>query len=175
MANFLSSHDIPRFGERAGGNIQKTKLAAIFQMTYIGLPTIYYGDEYGMRGRPDPDDRRTFDWSQGSSGNASVALFHKLIAIRNAYPALRTGSFITPHTDDANKIYSFGRMDQKNRVAVILNQDSRSRIEVSAVESRYVVPPCSEKVSKSRTGQGASILQLTPRLMRKEQGELIDG
>ena len=126
MANFLSSHDITRFGERAGGDIQKTELAAIFQMMYVGLPTIYYGDEYGMRGGADPDDRRTFDWSQVSSGNAAIALYHKLIGIRNAYPALRTGSFITLLTDDANKIYSFGRMDQKNRVAVILNQDSVS-------------------------------------------------
>ena len=126
MANFLSSHDITRFGERAGGDIQKTELAAIFQMTYVGLPTIYYGDEYGMRGGADPDDRRTFDWSQVSSGNASIALFHKLIAMREAYPALRTGSYITLLTDDANKIYSFGRMDQKNRIAVVLNQDSQS-------------------------------------------------
>ena len=128
MANFLSSHDITRFGERAGGDIQKTELAAIFQMTYVGLPTIYYGDEYGMRGGADPDDRRTFDWSQVSSGNASIALFHKLIAIREAYPALRSGSFITLLTDDANKIYSFGRMDQKNRIAVVLNQDSQSHM-----------------------------------------------
>jgi alpha-glucosidase len=126
MANFLSSHDIPRFGERAVGDIHKTELAALFQMTYVGLPTIYYGDEYGMRGGSDPDDRRTFDWSQVSSGNASVALFHQLIAIREAYPALRTGSYITLLTEDANKIYSFGRMDQENRIAVVLNQDSQS-------------------------------------------------
>ena len=113
-----------RFGERAGGDIRKTELAAIFQMTYVGLPTIYYGDEYGMRGGPDPDDRRTFDWSQGSTSNASVALFQKLIAIRKTYSALRSGSFITLFTDDANKIYSFGRMDQNNRLAVILNDDA---------------------------------------------------
>ena len=41
MANFLSSHDIPRFGEHAGGTFQKTEPVALFQMTYIGLPTIY--------------------------------------------------------------------------------------------------------------------------------------
>jgi alpha-glucosidase len=128
MANFLSSHDIPRFGERAGGDIQKTELAALFQMTHVGLPTIYYGDEYGMRGGPDPDDRRTFDWSQWVSGNASIALFHTLIAIRMAYAALRTGSCMTLLIDDANKIYYFGRMDQKNRIAVILNQDLRSHM-----------------------------------------------
>jgi alpha-glucosidase len=79
-----------------------------------------------MRGGSDPDDRRTFDWSQGSSGNASIALFHKLIAISTAYPAVRTGSCMTLLTDNANNIYSFGRMDQKNRIAVIHNQDSHS-------------------------------------------------
>ena len=72
--------DIPRFAER-GGDIHKTELAAHFQMTYVGLPTIYYGGEYGMRGGPGPDDPRTFDWSQGNSGNASVALFQESGAI----------------------------------------------------------------------------------------------
>src|SRR6266446_6311295 len=107
MANFLSSHDIPRFGERAGGIIQKTELAALFQMTYVGLPTIYYGDEYDMRGRSDPDDRRMFDSSQLSSGNGSLALFHRLIAIRTNYSALRTGSCMTLLTDDVNKSTPF--------------------------------------------------------------------
>ncbi len=123
MANFLSSHDITRFGQRAGGDIYQTYLAAFFQMTYVGMPTIYYGDEYGMQGGADPDDRRTFDWSQGSTSNSAVALFQKLISIRNAYQALRTGSFITLQTDDANKVYTYGRMDQRNRIAVVLNDD----------------------------------------------------
>ncbi|HZR39024.1 MAG TPA: glycoside hydrolase family 13 protein [Ktedonobacteraceae bacterium] len=126
MPNFLSSHDITRFGQRAGGDIWKTYLAAFLQMTYVGLPTIYYGDEYGMQGGADPDDRRTFDWSQGTSSNSAVALFHKLITIRNTYSALRTGSFITLLTDNTNNVYAFGRMDQNNRIAVVLNNDSTS-------------------------------------------------
>lgn len=127
MANFLSSHDITRFGQRAGGDIWKTYLAAFFQMTYVGLPTIYYGDEYGMQGGADPDDRRTFDWTQGSTSNSAVALFQKLISIRNSYPALRTGSFITLSTDDTNNIYSYGRMDQNNRIAVVLNNSTTTQ------------------------------------------------
>ncbi|GLV60643.1 maltodextrin glucosidase [Dictyobacter sp. S3.2.2.5] len=133
MPNFLSSHDITRFGQRAGGDIWKTYLAAFMQMTYVGLPTIYYGDEYGMQGGADPDDRRTFDWSQGSTSNSAVALFQKLISIRNSYSALRTGSFITLATDDTNKIYSFGRMDQNNRIAVVLNNDSTTHSETIPV------------------------------------------
>jgi alpha-glucosidase len=126
MANFLSSHDITRFGTRAGGDIWKTYLGLFFQMTYVGTPTIYYGDEYGMQGGADPDDRRTFDWTQGTTSNSAVALTQKLISIRNSYPALRTGSFMTLLTDDTNKIYSYGRFDNTNRIAVVLNNDSTS-------------------------------------------------
>ena len=64
------------------------------------------------------------DQDQGNTSNASVALFQKLIAIRKTYSALRTGSYITLLTDDAKKIYSFGRLDQNNRLAVILNDDA---------------------------------------------------
>jgi alpha-glucosidase len=124
MANFLSSHDIQRFGQRAGGDIWKTYLALIFQMTYVGTPTIYYGDEYGMQGGNDPDNRRSFDWSQGTTTNSAVALAQKLIAIRNQYPALRTGSVMGLLTDDGNKLYAFGRFDRSNRIAVALNNDS---------------------------------------------------
>lgn len=126
MSNALGSHDVTRFGTRAGGDIWKTYLALIFQMTYVGTPTIYYGDEYGMQGGADPDNRRTFDWAVGSSTNSAVALAHKLIAIRNAYPALRTGSFMTLLTNDASKLYAYGRFDAANRIAVVLNNDSVS-------------------------------------------------
>ncbi|WP_020575008.1 alpha-amylase family glycosyl hydrolase [Actinopolymorpha alba] len=126
MSNHLSNHDITRFGTRAGGDIWKTYLAHFFQLTYVGVPTIYYGDEYAMQGGADPDNRRTFDWSQATTANSSVALVKKLIAIRKAYPALRTGSFLTLGVDDATKMYAFGRMDARNRIAVLLNNDSTS-------------------------------------------------
>ncbi|KFM99521.1 neopullulanase 1 [Bacillus clarus] len=125
MSNHLSNHDISRFGERAGGDIWKTYLALIFQMTYIGTPTIYYGDEYGMMGGADPDNRRTFDWSQVEPSNSAISLTQKLISIRNQYPALRTGSFMKLQVDDVNKVYSFGRFDTTNRIAVVLNNDSK--------------------------------------------------
>lgn len=124
MSNFLSSHDITRFGNRAGGDIWKTYLALFFQMTYVGTPTIYYGDEYGMQGGADPDNRRTFDWSTGNSTNSAVALTHKLVAIRKAYAALRTGSFMTLLTNDTNKTYAYGRFDASHRIAVALNNDT---------------------------------------------------
>jgi len=126
MSNFLSSHDITRFGQRAGGNTGEEAEAAIFQMTYEGMPTIYYGDEYGMQGGADPDNRRTFDWSQATTSNSLVALYQKLIGIRKTYSALTDGSFLTLLTDNTNNVYAYGRMDQNNALAVVLNNNSSS-------------------------------------------------
>lgn len=127
MSNFLGSHDTSRFATRCGGDIWKTYLGLIFQLTYVGTPTIYYGDEYGMQGGADPDNRRTFDWSQATTTNSAVALTQKLIGIRNAYPALRTGSFMTLLTDDTRDVYAFGRFDQANRLAVVMNATSATQ------------------------------------------------
>ncbi len=159
MVNFLSNHDIPRFGERANGDIRKTYLAAFFQMTYIGIPMIYYGDEYGMRGGPDPDDRRCFDWSQGNTNNDAVALFQKLITLRKSYPALQTGSLITLLTDDANQVYSYGRMDEKNRILVVLNNDSNAHTvtipayQLSMVDGSYVTDKITGDTYQVQNGQ----------------------
>ena len=60
--NILDSHDTPRFITQAGGDWYRQRPAAIFQMTYVGAPVVYYGDELGMEGEKDPDSRRAMDW-----------------------------------------------------------------------------------------------------------------
>jgi alpha-glucosidase len=93
----------------------------------VGTPTLYYGDEYGMRGGADPDDRRTFDWSRATLRDPTVALAHELIAIRNRYRALRTGSYETLLVDTTHHIYAFGRWDAAHRIAVVLNDSTRAQ------------------------------------------------
>jgi len=121
MWNALSNHDIPRFLHRAGGDHWRLKLAAIFQMTFVGAPKIYYGDEIGMTGGRDPDNRRTFNWDESTWNTAVFNLHRSLISIRNSLPALRTGSFRSMVVDNANRIYAFGRWDAANQIAVVLN------------------------------------------------------
>ena len=127
MTNELGTHDTPRFATRCGGDIRKTYLGLIFQFTYVGTPGIYYGDEYGMQGGGDPDDRRTFDWSQATLHDPAVALTHRLISIRKRYAALRTGSYLTLLADDARHLYAFGRFDARHRIAVVLNDSARAQ------------------------------------------------
>ncbi|GFP21849.1 alpha-glucosidase [Candidatus Hakubella thermalkaliphila] len=120
MWNALSNHDISRFLHRAGGDIGRLRQAAIFQMTFVGAPKIYYGDEIGLTGGPDPDNRRTFNWDSRTWNTEIFNLYRRLISIRRAFPALRTGSF-RPLVVDNRGIYAFGRWDATNQIAVALN------------------------------------------------------
>ncbi len=77
--NLLGSHDTMRiltvFGYNSADEnqnsqaakdlaVKRLKLAAILQMGYPGMPSIYYGDEAGQSGGKDPDNRRTFPWGR---------------------------------------------------------------------------------------------------------------
>lgn len=138
MLNSLSTHDIPRFLYRAGGNAGKLELATILQLTFVGMPCIYYGDEIGMTGATDPDDRRPFDWNTRHWNRAMLNLTRKLIALRKATPVLRTGSFAGLLTDDSHNGFAFGRWQSGQRAVVALNDDGAAhtyRIDVAPVEA----------------------------------------
>ena len=138
MTNELGTQDTERFATRCswtGG--WGTYEGLILQLTYVGTPMIYYGDEYGMLGGADPDNRRTFDWADATTGNAGVALTQKLISIRNQYAELRTGSLLPVIPDDTgalygtNGIYAFARVDQNHRLVVVLNNTSSTQTNVA--------------------------------------------
>ena len=108
-------------------------LVSFLQFTYAGAPTIYYGDEIGMVGSDDPDDRRAFEWGKGNQ--ELVEWYAKLAAIREAYPALRTGSVDVINTKDAN-LMGFVRGEETDSIIVIANNASSAK--TYAVEGDYI-------------------------------------
>src|SRR5579859_627806 len=66
--NLVDSHDKERTLYDLQGNKQELRQVATLQMTWLGAPTIYYGDEVGLTGATDPDDRRTFPWGAEDTG-----------------------------------------------------------------------------------------------------------
>jgi neopullulanase len=60
LVTFIGNHDTTRFITEAGGSVSKLKLALGLVLTLRGMPQIYSGDEIGMPGGKDPDDRRDF-------------------------------------------------------------------------------------------------------------------
>ena len=130
--------------------LESQKLFAVLQMTYVGAPMIYYGDEVGMWGANDPDCRKPMVWDDmvyedevtlpdGTKKDVPdkvevnrdlLAHYKKLIALRNALPALRTGSFATLLTDDERQLYGFRRQLGNEEVLVVLN-NSNARHEAA--------------------------------------------
>jgi glycosidase len=133
MMNLIGSHDTERFLTRVGNKDDRLMLAALFQMTYVGIPQIYYGDEVGLKGGKDPDCRRTFPWSweQSPRRKAIHDFYRKAIVTRHKYSALRTGRFRTLLTQ--GKAYAFLREDGGHRIVVALNAgDGAASLEVAA-------------------------------------------
>ena len=117
------------------------KLMVIFQMTYLGAPMVYYGDEAGMWGATDPCCRKPMVWDDlqyedeaylPDGGKREIpdpvsfnrdlfSHYKKLIQIRNSHKALQIGSFKTLLTDDNNDIYGFARDCESEHIIVLLN------------------------------------------------------
>ncbi|MDX2039121.1 MAG: glycoside hydrolase family 13 protein [Isosphaeraceae bacterium] len=90
--NLLGSHDLSRFLTLARGDESALRLATLFQMTYTGAPSIYYGDEIGMTGGHDPANRGAFPWDRPESWNRPLLdHFRDLIRLRRSSVALRRG------------------------------------------------------------------------------------
>ena len=115
---------------------RKARLAALLQMTYVGAPMVYYGDEVGMWGSDDPTCRKPMLWEdlqpydkpeENFVMRDQLAYYRQIIALRNAHPALRTGSIQTLLADDEEDVWAFLRTDRDEQLVVIANSSSAER------------------------------------------------
>ena len=126
MMNLLSSHDMPRFVTLARGDQSALRLATLFQMTYPGAPSVYYGDEIGLAGGHDPANRAAFPWHDSDRWDRDLLHdFQRLIALRKAHPALRRGSYQTLAAKD--DVYAYLRQYQGDSVIVAMNTSRSTR------------------------------------------------
>jgi cyclomaltodextrinase / maltogenic alpha-amylase / neopullulanase len=119
--NLLDSHDTARMITIAGGDRPSVRLATLLLMTFPGAPSIYYGDEIGLPGTNfDPDARRGMPWERPETWDTAALEYHKrLIAMRNAHPALRTGAYRRLHADADT--YAFARANGEEALLVAVN------------------------------------------------------
>jgi cyclomaltodextrinase / maltogenic alpha-amylase / neopullulanase len=126
MQNLVDSHDTERFLTMCGGDTAKQKLAAAFQMTYVGAPMVYYGDEVGMEGGKDPDCRRTMIWDESKWNVPLRRFYQKLIAMRKKYDVLRRGAYaVLPLQNAGAWCTAFERTLGGERIVVVLNNDKK--------------------------------------------------
>lgn len=129
--------------------LRMQKLFVVFQMTYVGAPMVYYGDEVGMWGGNDPDDRKPMVWSDIAYADEralpngklrplneadQVAVntdlrshYKKLIGIRNSHKALQLGDYRTLLADDKSEVFAFQRRLGDETIWVILNNSDAAQ------------------------------------------------
>ena len=91
--NLLGSHDTPRIATIVGDDEARVRVAVTLLFTYPGVPSVYYGDEIGLKGGGDPDTRRCMSWDP-REWNADRRVFHQaLMKLRRTSPALRRGGY----------------------------------------------------------------------------------
>lgn len=134
--NELSNHDHSRFLTRtnkrvgrtntlgpqaADQNVNKAVLreAVVIQMTWPGAPTIYYGDEAGLCGFTDPDNRRAYPW--GREDNELIRFHKEMIRIHKECSEILTGSL--KYIDGDYNILGYGRFNRNAQTVVMINNN----------------------------------------------------
>lgn len=114
--NLLDSHDVSRFLSLCGGKTERMELAVLLQMTFPGMPCVFYGDEKGLCGESEPEYRRPMAWDASSP---LEEVYRRMIALRKTHPALRYGSF---HTELAcGGVYRYSRVWNGTKITVAMN------------------------------------------------------
>lgn len=151
MGNLIDSHDKIRYMAYADGDLEindgeakeiawtnppvvddhasydELSLHLAYILSIPGVPVIYYGDEFGMTGAADPDNRRMmrFDHMLTDEEQKTFEEVKKIINIREKHPAFRYGDFYTVRAD--SNIYAYIRSDVNERILVILNKSNEEK------------------------------------------------
>lgn len=131
MYNLLGSHDVERLLTLLAGSVAKAKLGYLFTLTYPGAPAIYYGDEIGLLGGPDPDCRRTFEWEESRWNVPLRDWIKRLIRIRKDRVSLRRGDYQVVASNNELGAFAFSRRVDYESTLVVLNiSDAKVDLEI---------------------------------------------
>lgn len=199
--NLIGSHDVPRALSILKGAIsecltpqfrdelavRQLRLLALWQMTFPGVPCVYYGDEAQMEGWEDPQNRRTYPW--GKENKSLVDWYREIIALRNHYDVLRTGQWIPLEVNEDVIAYLrsiaggkdiFGQERMDNLAVVLINRSTEKQQAVSIDIRNWLLGGAkgNQDVQDSGGSQGGSrsIPEVFVDALRNyEEVRLIDG
>ncbi len=156
--NELSNHDHSRFLTRTNGRVGRIgtlgseaaaqgirpeimREAVVMQMTWPGAPTLYYGDEAGVCGFTDPDNRRTYPW--GQEDQQMLEFHRRAIALHKKYRVLSHGSL--KFLGSGFNYISYGRFSSESQIIVAFNNNEE--------EQEYTIPVWLAEVESDCTMQ----------------------
>lgn len=150
--NQLSNHDHSRFltrtnhkvgrvsdlgSDAAGEDVELAvfRQGVLMQMTWPGAPTVYYGDEAGVVGFTDPDNRRTYPW--GKENQQLIDFYRDCIYLRKLNSSLKTGSLI--FIESGKNYVCYGRFNAEEKIIVVINT-SKEDLEIELPVWKAEIP-----------------------------------
>ncbi|HEV3309560.1 MAG TPA: glycoside hydrolase family 13 protein [Chloroflexota bacterium] len=123
--NLIDSHDVARILNDLNFNQQLLRLVVLYQMTWLGAPTVFYGDETGITGADNNLSRATFPWQHQNTSleNYYTALIH----MRLDHAALTSGSVFPLYTSDGKRVVAFLRQWGTQQIIVALNDSNKGQ------------------------------------------------
>ena len=144
--NMLSTHDIARIFTVAGRDIKILEQFVSALFIFPGVPCIYYGDEAGLEGGKDPDNRRTFPW--GRENKDIYNIYKRYSDLRNKSNTLKNGNTLFDAIDE--NIFCVVRFNEENKIILYLNNSFEEKNFVSPYTKESItVPPKGIYVEKN--------------------------
>jgi cyclomaltodextrinase len=127
------TYDVSKPGPES---VARLKFFLAFQMTYLGSPMIYYGDEVGMFGADDPNNRQPMWWDDlGAWADKDIKIdadllehYSRLAAIRNTWECFRSGGCRSLVADDRNDVFGYARQGKAEAAIVLFNRSDAERV-----------------------------------------------
>lgn len=154
MFNLLDSHDTARLLTLCGNDKRRMKLAALFQLTFLGTPCIYYGDEVGLDGENDPGCRKCMEWDKEKQDQELLDYYKRMIKLRHEHAALRTGSFRFLYAKEQDQVIAYERADEEEQFVIVVNNGTRRRsvrLPMAAGEWMQIFSETKVEVSTKKT------------------------
>lgn len=123
MFNLLGCHDTARILRKCNDDLELVRLPFLFLFSFAGAPNIYYGDEIGITGGNDPDNRRCMCWDDARQNKSMLEFVKKLIDLRTAYPAFRTIDLEWLLLDDISNTIIYRKHAEQDIIIIMHNSD----------------------------------------------------
>lgn len=144
--NVIGTHDTERIltilNKSGKDGIKLLNIAVVIQMTMPGVPLIYYGDEVGILGGKDPENRRTYPWR---NENKYILSFYRNISrLRNEFDSLKKGGIKFYEVNE--DVLCYERIFQEERILIIANINHNESFEVKIGELYVKILPYEVKI-----------------------------
>lgn len=128
--NLLDSHDVSRFRSLCRDE-ESFRLAVIFQMTFPGMPSVFYGDEVGLTGILEEEYRQPMPWDTLDESSPLFLLYQKAIALRKRERTLRRGEYRTLLAEPGSRVYGYERYleeedGSRESIRIFLNMEEEN-------------------------------------------------